>query len=116
MACQPVEMFASPPCSLSEVISSASIVGYVSGSLTTPARRVAFDVVDVGLVERPGVDQALGAVFLVVDRPAVEPECFGEPVVVTGRQPGLLGGFQRLVGRIGQEGVDGHVQLRRRRQ
>ena len=59
MACQPVEMFASPPCSFSDVISSASIVGYVVGVVDDAGRVVALDVVDVGLVERPGVDQAL---------------------------------------------------------
>ena len=51
-----------------------------------PARGVALDVVDVRLVERPGVDQALGPGLLVVDRAAVEAERLGRPVVVAGRR------------------------------
>ena len=96
------------------MISSASIVGYVAVSLTMPAAVVALDVVDVGLVERPGVDLTLRAGLLVVDRPAVEAERLGEAVVVAGGQPCLLGGLQRLLGRVGDEGLEGRGQLGRR--
>ena len=75
---------------------------------------VTLDVVDVRLVQRPRVDQALGARLVVVDRPAVEPERLGRPVVVTGGEPRLLRRRHRLVGGIGREGVDRGVQLGRR--
>ena len=87
-----------------------------SGSLITPARRVAVDVVDVRLVERPGVDQALRAGLGVVDRPAVEAERLGRSVVVACREPRLLRRLQRHVGRVGDEGVDRRVELLRRGQ
>ena len=77
---------------------------------------VALDVVDVRLVERPGVDQAFGPVGLVVDRTAVEAERLGRAVVVARRQPRLLGGFQGLVGRIGDERIDRRVERGRRLQ
>ena len=84
------------------------------GVVDDAGRRVALDVVDVDLVERPGVDQTFGAVLLVVDRTAVEAERLGQAVVVACRQPRLLGGFQRLVRRVGEERVDRRVQLGRR--
>ena len=84
------------------------------GIVDDAGRLVTLDVVDVRLVERPRVDQALRPGLLVVDRTAVEAERLGQPVVVTRRQPRLLGGFERLVGRIGGERVDGGVHLRGR--
>ena len=86
------------------------------GVVDDAGRGVALDVVDVRLVERPGVDQTLGPVCLVVDRPAVEAERLGEPVVVAGRQPRLLGGLQGLVGRVGEERIDRRIELGRRLQ
>src|SRR3546814_4724376 len=52
---------------------------------------VALDVVDVGLVEGPGVDLALGAAVRRVDRPVVEAERLGRTVEIATVEPGLLG-------------------------
>ena len=84
------------------------------GVVDDAGRRVALDVVDVGLVERPGVDQTFGSVSLVVDRTAVEAERLGQAVVVACRQPRLLGGLQRLVRRVGEERIDRGIEFGRR--
>ena len=87
----------------------------VGGRVVDDARLgIALDVVDVGLVHRPGVDEALGPVLLVVDRSTVEAERLGEPVVVAGVEPGLLGRLERGVAGSGHEGVDRLVHRRRR--
>ena len=72
---------------------------------------VAGDVVDVGLVHGPGVELAFGAVLLVVDGSAVEAVGLGDAVVVAGGEPGALGGFEGVGGRVVEEGGDcaGHV-------
>ena len=86
MACQPVEMLVSPPSSLAATRTSVVISGTPAVSLTMPAVGVALDVVDVGLVERPGVDLALGPVVGVVDRAIVEAEGLGGAVQRRGRR------------------------------
>ena len=79
-------------------------LGVAGGVVDDAGRRVALDVVDVRLVHRPGVDLALGAVGGVVDRAVVEPERLGRAVVVAGGEPRVLGGAERRVGRVGDEG------------
>ncbi len=51
-----------------------------------PAARLALHAVDEGLVHRPGIDAALGA-LVVVDRAAVEAEGLGLAVELAGGQP-----------------------------
>ena len=115
MACQPVEMFVSPPSSLAATSTSVVISGTPAASLMMPAVGVALDVVDVGLVERPGVDLALGPVVGVVDRAVVEAEGLGGAVQHAAVEPRLLGGVERGVGGVGDEGVEGGAAGPRRR-
>ena len=86
-------------------------LGEAGGVVDDAGVRVALDVVDVGLVHRPGVDLALGPVVGVVDRAVVEAEGLGRAVVVAGGQPLLLGGLEGGVGRVGDEGVDGLLHV-----
>ena len=71
---------------------------------------VALDVVDVVLVEGPGVHGALGAVVGVVDGAVVEAVDLGHQVGLAAVEPGLAGRVHGLVARGGEEGVDGTVQ------
>ena len=107
MACQPVEMLVSPPASFSSANTVASMVGVLGGVVDDAGVLVAFDVVDVGLVHGPGVDEPFGPVGLVVDRTAVEAEGLGEPVVGASIEPRSSRRSERVVGRLGQEGADG---------
>ena len=115
MACQPVEMLLSPPSSLAATRTSVVISGTPAASLTMPAVGVALDVVDVGLVERPGVDLTLRPVVGVVDRAVVEAEDLGGSVDLAAGEPGVLGRLEGRVGGVGDEGVDGGLQRRGRR-
>ena len=90
-------------------------LGVAGGVVDDAGRGVALDVVDVGLVHRPGVDLALGSVVGVVDRAVVEPERLGRAVVVAGGEPRVLGGRKGRVGRVGEEGLDRGLHLGRRR-
>ena len=78
-------------------------LGVAGGVVDDAGRRVAVDVVDVGLVHRPRVDLTLGAVVGVVDRAVVEAERLGRAVVVAGGEPRVLGGGEGRVGRVGEE-------------
>ena len=80
-----------------------------------PAVGVALDVVDVGLVERPGVDLALRPVVGVVDRAIVEAEDLGGSVQLAAGEPASLAACEGGLGGVGDEGVDGRLQLRGRR-
>jgi hypothetical protein len=64
------------------------------------------DVIDVGLVERPRVELALGSVLGVVDRAVVEPERLGLAVRLARGEPRLLRRLLRLRGRIRDERVE----------
>ena len=91
-------------------------LGHAGGVVDDAGVGVALDVVDVGLVDRPGVDLALGAVVGVVDRAVVEAEDLGGPVEVAAVEPRLLGGLEGVLGGVGDEGVEGRLQrLGRRR-
>ena len=81
-------------------------------SLMMPAFGLADDVVDEGLVHRPGVDLALDR----LDRTIVEPERLGDEVGRPRRDPGLARRGKRCVVGVGEKRVDRarHV-LRRRR-
>ena len=61
-------------------------LGHARGVVDDAGLGVALDVVDVGLVERPGVDLALGPVIGVVDRAIVEAEGLGGAVQPRGRR------------------------------
>src|SRR5690606_19300906 len=65
------------------------------------------DVVDQAFVQRPGVQLA----FPVVDHGVAEAEHFGLHIGHAGGQPGLLGGAQGFFAGVGQQGVDGALQL-----
>ena len=79
-------------------------------------RGIALNVVDVGLVYGPGVDQPFRTVFFVVDGTAIEPEHLGGTVVVPGAKPCALGRFEGCRVGIGQEGVYGRIHHLGRRQ
>ena len=111
MACQPVEMLLSPPSSLAATRTSVVISGTPAASFTMPAVGIALDVVDVRLVEGPGVDLALRPVVGVVDRAIVEAEGLGGSVHLAAREPGVLGRLEGLLGRVGDERLDGGLQL-----
>ncbi len=76
------------------------------GEVDDPAGLRPVDVVDVGLVQRPGIDEALDAVLIVVYGPAIEPESLSGPVVVPGGEPCLFGCSQGLIAGIFDEGID----------
>ncbi len=65
--------------------------------------RLAFDVVDERLVDRPGVDLALDR----LDRAVVEAERLGHEIGRARGGPRLARGGERLVGRIGEQRVNG---------
>ena len=67
-----------------------------------PACGIAFDVVDVGLVHRPGVDGA----FDLFDGAVIEAVGLGLQIGGPGRHPGRAGGLQRVVRWRREEGVD----------
>ena len=85
-------------------------LGHARHVVHDPGFGVAVDVVDVRLIEGPGVDLAFGPVLGVVDRAIVEAEGFGGSVQEPAVEPGLLGGLEGLVGRTGHEGVDARLQ------
>ena len=64
------------------------------------------DVVDQAFVQRPGVQLA----FPIVDHGVAEAEHFSLHVRHTGSQPGFAGGFQGVVIRVGEQGIDGALQ------
>ena len=115
MACQPVEMFDLAALLVGRHEHVGGDLGHAGGVVDDAGGGVALDVVDVGLVERPGVDLALRPVVGVVDRAIVEAEGLGGPVQDTGVEPGLLGGREGVVGGVGDEGVDGRLQRLGRR-
>ncbi len=86
----------------------------VFGHVVDDARlRCALDVIDVGLIQRPGVDQALRPV-LVINRPAVETKNLGLPIRLARGQPGVLGRLLRLGRGVGHEGLQRGLQSQRR--
>ncbi|MND86543.1 hypothetical protein D3C80_785140 [compost metagenome] len=68
---------------------------------------VAGDVVDQAFVQRPGVQLA----FPIVDHRVAEAEHFGLHVGYAGGQPGFAGGFQGVGIGLGEEGVNGLLQV-----
>ena len=81
-----------------------------------PRRRVARHIVDIGFVHRPGIQQPLRPILLVVNGAAVKPESLGRPVIVPSDQPSPLRRLQRRRRRIRQENVNGDIHRPRRRQ
>ena len=65
------------------------------------------DIVDQAFVQRPGVNLS----FPVVDDRVAEAEGFALGVRGTSGEPGFLGGFQGLRVRLGEERVDGFLQV-----
>ncbi len=66
----------------------------------------ALDIVDIGLVHGPGIDGA----FDLFNGAVIETEGFGFQIGGTGFNPGLARRFQRVLGRRGQESIDGLAQ------
>ena len=64
---------------------------------------LALDIVDIGFVHGPGIDGA----FDLFNGAVIETEGFGFQIGGTGCNPGGAGGLQRVVGRGGQESIDG---------
>ena len=68
---------------------------------------VTFDIVDQAFVQRPGVELT----FPVVDDRVAETEHFALHIRNAGGDPGRFGRLQGFFGRIGQESVNGILQL-----
>ncbi len=84
--------------------------GRVADDAGLAAGGVAFDVIDVGLVERPGVHAPLGPV-LGIDGSFVVAKGLGPAVRVAGVQPSDAGIDEVAGAGVGEERVDGFLEV-----